>query len=270
MDTVVSTLRTAPLFAELPREVLARLVSQVEEVELPAGHTVFSQREPGDALFVVVSGAVEARDDQGGPTQRVALLGPGDRGGEMARVAGDPRSGTVATLAETRLLRLEKERFRALSERRPRPGGGAGALGPPLPDHAPGGAALPADVRRPDLGAGDRRRPLHAPHPVGARPRHLHGPGGGRAHRRAPVPGPQRGSAGLALAAFTGFCQATTLFLTGTPTRVIAWRMLPDTTRAHVSWLFWLAAVLVLEAVTLGGARAWIAWRWSRSGPRPG
>ena len=70
-----------------------------------------------------------------------------------------------------------------------------------------------------------------------------------------------RGSAGLALAAFTGFCLATTLFLTGTPTCLLAWRVLPEATRAQVSWLAWLQAVLVLEAVSLGGALAWIAWR---------
>ena len=70
-----------------------------------------------------------------------------------------------------------------------------------------------------------------------------------------------RGSAGLALAAFTGFCLATTLFLTGTPTCLLAWRVLPEATRAQVSWLGWLQAVLVLEGVSLGAALAWVAWR---------
>ena len=78
-----------------------------------------------------------------------------------------------------------------------------------------------------------------------------------------------RGSAGLALAAFTGFCLATTLFLTGTPTCLLAWRVLPEATRAQVSWLAWLQAVLVLEAVSLGGALAWIAWRLRPAEPTP-
>jgi di/tricarboxylate transporter len=70
-----------------------------------------------------------------------------------------------------------------------------------------------------------------------------------------------RGSAGLALAAFTGFCLATTLFLTGTPTCLLAWRVLPEATRAEVSWLVWLQAVLVLEGVSLGAALGWIVWQ---------
>jgi anion transporter len=117
MDAVVTTLRTVSLFANLPREVLARLVSEFDELELPAGQTVFSQGDPGDALYVVVSGAVEVRGDRGG--QRVAVLGPGDCVGEMALVTGDPRSATVVTLSDVRLLRLDKERFQTLSERHP-------------------------------------------------------------------------------------------------------------------------------------------------------
>ncbi len=119
MDAVVTTLRTVALFAELPREVLARLVSEFDELDLPAGRTVFSQGDPGDALYVVVSGAVEVRGERDGQGERVAVLGPGDCLGEMALVTGDPRSATVVTLSETQLLRLDKERFQALSERHP-------------------------------------------------------------------------------------------------------------------------------------------------------
>jgi divalent anion:Na+ symporter, DASS family len=119
MDAVVTTLRTVPLFAELPREVLARLVSEFDELEASAGQTVFSQGDPGDALYVVVSGAVEVRGERDGQGERVAVLGPGDCLGEMALVTGDPRSATVVALSPTRLLRLDKDRFRVLSERHP-------------------------------------------------------------------------------------------------------------------------------------------------------
>lgn len=117
MDAVVTTLRTVPLFADLPREVLARLVSEFEELDFAPGQTVFSQGDPGDALYVVVDGAVEIRGGNAG--ERVAVLGPGDCLGEMALVTGDPRSATAVALSPIRLLRLDKERFRVLSERHP-------------------------------------------------------------------------------------------------------------------------------------------------------
>lgn len=119
MDAVVTTLRTVSLFADLPREVLARLVSEFDELDVAAGETVFSQGDPGDALYVIVSGAVEVRGERDGRSERVAVLGPGDCLGEMALVTGDPRSATVVTLSATRLLRLDKERFRVLSDRQP-------------------------------------------------------------------------------------------------------------------------------------------------------
>jgi divalent anion:Na+ symporter, DASS family len=119
MDAVVTTLRTVSLFADLPREVLARLVSEFDELEVPASQTVFLQGDPGDALYVIVSGAVEVRGERDGQAERVAVLGPGDCLGEMALVTGDPRSATVVALSPTRLLRLDKERFRVLSERHP-------------------------------------------------------------------------------------------------------------------------------------------------------
>ena len=119
MDAVVTTLRTVSLFADLPREALARLVSEFDEVAFAPGQTVFSQGDAGDALYVVVDGAVEVRGERGGAGERLAVLGPGDCLGEMALVTGDPRSATVVALSATRLLRLEKERFQALSERYP-------------------------------------------------------------------------------------------------------------------------------------------------------
>ena len=119
MDAVVTTLRTVSLFADLPREVLARLVSEFDELDVAAGQTVFSQGDPGDALYVIVSGAVEVRGERDGRSERVAVLGPGDCLGEMALVTGDPRSATVVTLSATRLLRLDKERFQVLSDRHP-------------------------------------------------------------------------------------------------------------------------------------------------------
>jgi CRP/FNR family transcriptional regulator len=78
MDAVVTTLRTVSLFADLPREVLARLVSEFEELDFAPGQTVFSQGDPGDALYVIVDGAVEIRGARGGAAERVAVLGPGD------------------------------------------------------------------------------------------------------------------------------------------------------------------------------------------------
>jgi hypothetical protein len=83
MDAVVTTLRTVSLFAELPREVLARLVREFDARDVPAGHTVFARGDPGDALHVVASGAVEVRGERGGQGQRgPPSWGPGTPGAD--------------------------------------------------------------------------------------------------------------------------------------------------------------------------------------------
>lgn len=119
MDDVVTIIRTIPLFSELPREILARLVGEMEEVSVPAGRTIVTKGEPGDAMYVVVTGTLEVRGEKEGEEERLAILGPGHWFGEMALLTGDPRSATVATLSESRLLELSKERFLSLSERYP-------------------------------------------------------------------------------------------------------------------------------------------------------
>jgi len=119
MDAIVTTLRTVPLFSGLPREVLAQLVGELEEVSAPAGAAVVKQGEPGDAMYIVVSGTLEVQIEQEGRAEPLAVIGPGDWFGEMAILTGDPRSASVVALSEARLLRFPKERFLALSERHP-------------------------------------------------------------------------------------------------------------------------------------------------------
>jgi di/tricarboxylate transporter len=78
-----------------------------------------------------------------------------------------------------------------------------------------------------------------------------------------------RGSAGLAFAALLGFSLMTTLFLTGTATCLLAWGMLPEATRAEVTWGRWLVGVLPLEVLTFLGTTAWIVWRYRPEEARP-
>ncbi|HSB80071.1 MAG TPA: SLC13 family permease, partial [Candidatus Methylomirabilis sp.] len=118
-EILITTLRGLPLFAELPREDLARLVGGLEEISVPAGGIVYSQGEPGDAMYIVASGALEVRFGEEGWEERVRATGPGEWFGEMALLTGDPRSATVIALSDSRLWRLDKDRFLALSDQHP-------------------------------------------------------------------------------------------------------------------------------------------------------
>jgi anion transporter len=119
MEHMVATLRVIPLFAELPREVLAHLVGQMDEIEIEAGEIIGAPGAPGDAMFVIVAGLVEVRREHDAQWARVRSLGSGDWFGEVPLLTGEARTVTAVALAHAQLLRLDKERFFALLERYP-------------------------------------------------------------------------------------------------------------------------------------------------------
>ena len=47
-----------PLFAQLSRVDIARLLPEFDEVALAAGELLFAQGEPGDALYIVREGTL--------------------------------------------------------------------------------------------------------------------------------------------------------------------------------------------------------------------
>ncbi|WP_425375075.1 patatin-like phospholipase family protein [Methylobacterium nonmethylotrophicum] len=90
-------------------------------VAVQGGQTVFAQDEAGDALYLLVSGAVgvSARDAAGVVT-RIARLRPPEVFGEMALLSGAPRAATVTALRDSQLLTLTRDAFEAVTAEHPR------------------------------------------------------------------------------------------------------------------------------------------------------
>ena len=110
-------LARSPLFAGLPRRLLARLATRFFEKVYHPGEIVFEEGEPGRALFVVVEGAVEiTRATAHGGAYVLNTLGPGDAFGELALIDDFPRSASARIGAPARLLILYKSDFDALIE----------------------------------------------------------------------------------------------------------------------------------------------------------
>lgn len=97
-------LRAAPLFASLSADALLPVAALCHQVDLARNQVLFEAGEVGDALFVIVSGAVRVmRGDQ-----LIARLGQGECVGEMGALDLEPRSATVAADEPSRLIRLER------------------------------------------------------------------------------------------------------------------------------------------------------------------
>jgi len=109
-------LARSPIFAGLPRRLLARLATRFFEKVYHPREVVFEEGDPGRALFVVVEGEVEIVRTTAQGIYILNTLGPGDAFGELALIDDFPRSATARVTTPGRLLILYKSDFDALME----------------------------------------------------------------------------------------------------------------------------------------------------------
>ncbi len=113
---LTATLATHPLFAPFGPAERRHLMGEFEGRSVGPDQVLVEQGRPGEALFVLLSGAVEVDVDG---TRVLARLGPGEVFGEMSLLSGHPTGARVRTLRSAYVLRLARERFRALAEQAP-------------------------------------------------------------------------------------------------------------------------------------------------------
>jgi signal transduction histidine kinase len=94
------SLSACKLFDGLSATELNTLRGLCRVESFPAGHQLFREGDPGDAIYVIRAGTVEiSASVSGGRAQIVSKLGPGEFFGEMSVIEFKPRSAT-ATAAE--------------------------------------------------------------------------------------------------------------------------------------------------------------------------
>lgn len=103
----MSLLRLLPVFAPLPVWSLEAVARNAREVHAPAGTTIITEGEPGDAFYAVVDGRFAVT--QGGVT--INDIGRGDGFGEIALLADVPRTATVTATTAGSLLAIDRDPF---------------------------------------------------------------------------------------------------------------------------------------------------------------
>ena len=82
--------------------------------EVAAGRELFREGDPGDGLFLVVSGEIDiVKQGRAGP-RSLAHLGEGAILGEISLLTSEARSATGRALVDSRVLHLPMQTFRAL------------------------------------------------------------------------------------------------------------------------------------------------------------
>ncbi len=92
----------------------------MEVIYVQGGETVLRQRDPGDALYVLLSGRLRAgvAAPEGGE-RPLREIRPGESIGELSLLTGEPRSVTVRAIRDSELARLSKDAFNRLCDRHP-------------------------------------------------------------------------------------------------------------------------------------------------------
>lgn len=110
---LADTLRSNPLIAALPPEVQHELGDAFIPCTIPAGETLLTRGQPGDALYVLLRGQCEVfHTHSDGRQTSFPLLEEGALFGEISLLRSRLATATVRTVTPCTLLKLEREVFR--------------------------------------------------------------------------------------------------------------------------------------------------------------
>jgi CRP/FNR family transcriptional regulator, cyclic AMP receptor protein len=105
-----ATIARAPLFAALPISAIEDLTARVTVRRVSVGSAVVAQDEPGDAMFLIMSGRVKVvMFGESGREVTLSLLRAGDSFGEMSLFDQGPRSAHCLAIEPTTLLVLSRD-----------------------------------------------------------------------------------------------------------------------------------------------------------------
>jgi len=106
--------RSYSVFGGLPTQTAKSISASLQVVEAVPDTVVARQGGPADKFFIVVDGELEVTREEGGSTEVVASVGPGDLFGEMAILFDKPRGTSARATKPTKLLVLDGDTFRSV------------------------------------------------------------------------------------------------------------------------------------------------------------
>lgn len=108
-------LNQVELFAGLSQAQLDRLTERAASRSYPKGAIVINEGDEAGTLFIVQTGTVKVYlSDENGREVILSTLGPGEHFGELALLDDTPRSASVATCEQCKLLLVQKSALREL------------------------------------------------------------------------------------------------------------------------------------------------------------
>ena len=108
----MSVLRQHPYFRDLAPEALDQLCRYAKHTVLKRGATLFAKDDPGNSLYVVISGTVKISvSSPDGRNAILNLVGRGEVFGEMAVLDGQPRSADATANTNCEIFVIDRRDF---------------------------------------------------------------------------------------------------------------------------------------------------------------
>src|SRR5690625_6155677 len=103
-------LARAGIFQGVQPSAVAALTKQLQPVDFPRGHTVFAEGEPGDRLYIILSGKVKiGRRSPAGRENLLTIMGPSDMFGELSIFDPGPRTSSAVCVTEVQAATMNSE-----------------------------------------------------------------------------------------------------------------------------------------------------------------
>jgi CRP/FNR family cyclic AMP-dependent transcriptional regulator len=116
----IELLQQTDLFHGFSQEDLELLSGSLKERKIKPNATIFAEKMPAEALYIIQSGSVSITIMAGeGEELDLLTLGPGEFFGELALVQEDVRAVNARAESAVELLQLTRGEFHALLEREP-------------------------------------------------------------------------------------------------------------------------------------------------------
>ena len=106
--------RSYSVFGGLPTQTAQTISASLQLVDVEPDTVVARQGGPADKFFIVVDGELEVTREDGGSTQTVNTVGPGELFGEMAILFDKPRGTSARATKPTKLVVIDGDTFRAV------------------------------------------------------------------------------------------------------------------------------------------------------------
>ncbi len=116
MATLIERLSNIELFSELTNKEIKKVASYMTTMDVRQGRDLTVQGTVGREFMIIAEGEASVRRNG----RLIATLGPGDFFGELAVIAGVPRTATVSAETEMVVETLNRREFSSLLDESPK------------------------------------------------------------------------------------------------------------------------------------------------------